>query len=386
MRDDDPPRPLALLVTRNFPPLLGGMEKVNQHLLAALHPAWRTALCGPAGCAAHVPPQTRVRQGRIKPLPLFLLATGWRAIASAWRGHPQWVIAGSGLTAPIAWLAARCARGRVAVYLHGLDLVAPSALYQWLWLPFIRRCDLALVNSAHTAQLARSRGVPSDKLHVLHPGTEIPPLDAEAARRFRDQHDLGERPLLLSVGRLTQRKGLAEFVAHALPAIVSQQPEALLLVIGGEASDALHARAGSERERILAAAQGSGTAHNLRFLGRCDEATLAAAYQAADVHVFPVLDLPGDVEGFGMVALEAAAHGLPTVAFAVGGVPDAVQAGRTGTLVEPGNYAAFGDAVADQLTRNRNEATVSACREFAATKAWPLFGARLRKLLEEARG
>lgn len=371
-----------MLVTRNFPPLLGGMEKVNKHLLGALQPIWRTALCGPAGCAEYVPPRTEVREGRVKPLPLFLVATLWHAVHLAWQRKPEWVIAGSGLTAPIAWLAARCAGARVAVYLHGLDIVAPSRIYQWLWLPFIRRCDLALVNSANTAKLAQTRGVRSNTTHVLHPGTDLPELNEGAARDFRARQDFGSRHLLLSVGRLTQRKGLVEFVTKALPAIAAYYPDVLLVVIGDEASDALHARVGSERERILAAARMAGVEQNLRFIGRCDDPTLSAAYQAADVHIFPVLDLPGDVEGFGMVALESAAHGLTTVAFSVGGVPDAVLDGRTGNLVEPDNYVVLGEAVIRQLARAREDTTIAACREFAAGKAWSVFGERLRGLLD----
>lgn len=372
----------AMLVTRNFPPLLGGMEKVNQHLLDALLPVWRTALCGPAGCAKYALPQTEVRQSRLKPLPWFLGATLWRAIRMAWQLKPEWVIAGSGLTAPIAWLAARCAGAKVAVYLHGLDIVAPSRVYQWLWLPFIRRCDLALVNSANTAKLARSRGVRPSITCVLHPGTDLPVLNGEAARDFRARQNFGQRQLLLSVGRQTQRKGLVEFVTKTLPAIALRYPDVLLVVIGDEASDALHARAGSERERILAAARAAGVEQSLRFLGRCDGPTLSAAYQAADVHIFPVLDLPGDVEGFGMVALESAAHGLATVAFAVGGVPDAVLDGQTGTLVEPGDYVVLGEAVIRQLAQAREGATIATCREFAAGKVWPVFGERLRNLLD----
>ncbi|MGH8399235.1 MAG: glycosyltransferase family 4 protein [Gammaproteobacteria bacterium] len=381
MNDADSTRALALLVTRNFPPLLGGMEKVNQHLLESLQPAWRTALCGPAGCASYAPAQTEVKQSRIKPLPIFLLVTLWHAIRLSRRRQPQWVLAGSGLTAPIAWLAARCSGGKAVVYLHGLDVIVPSRIYQWLWLPFIRRCDMALVNSANTAKLALSRGVRSGRVHILHPGTDLPVLETKSALAFRRQFELGQGPLLLSVGRLTQRKGLAEFVEKALPAILKRHPETLLVIIGEDAVDALRSRAGSERERILVAAQRAGTGQSLRFLGHCDDATLGAAYQACDVHIFPVLALPGDVEGFGMVALEAAAHGLPTVAFEVGGVPDSVEQGCTGSLVSYGDYEALGAAVIRQIDQPHNQAVIDACRQFAAGKVWPVFAQRLRDLL-----
>lgn len=360
------------------------MENVNKHLLTALQQAWATALCGPAGCASHVLSATTVRESRVKPLPVFLLTTLVNTLRTAFGSRPEWIIAGSGLTAPIAWLAARCTGNKVAVYLHGLDIVAPSRIYRWLWLPFIRRCDITLVNSHNTAVLAESRAVPSNNMHVLHPGTDLPLLDDAAALAFRKRHEWGQRKLLLSVGRLTQRKGLLEFVENALPAIAQNFPDVLLVIIGDEASDALHGRAGSERERILAAAKATGVEHCLCFLGRCDDATLSAAYQAADLHVFPVLELSGDVEGFGMVALESAAHGLPTVAFSVGGVPDAVLESRTGFLIASGNYVEFSIAVIRLLGQERSEESRAFCHAFAAEKAWPVFGDRLRMLLGSA--
>ena len=379
-------RPWALLVTRNFPPLVGGMEKLNQHLLAALLPQWRIALCGPRGCQAYVPAGTAVRESMLRPLPLFLIFSAVKAGIFVLQQRPKLVIAGSGLTAPIAWLVARMVGAKAIVYLHGLDIVAPSRIYQRLWLPFIRACDQVMVNSANSGRLARDRGIATGRISILHPGTEIPHLDPAAGADFRQKHDLLHCPILLSVGRLTRRKGLAEFVAQALPAIASRRPDVRLVVIGEEASDALQGATGFERQTIMAAARSAGVADNLLFLGRCDEAALSAAYQAADCHVFPVLDLPGDVEGFGMVALESAAHGLPTVAFAVGGVPDAVAEGRSGALVEAGNYAMLAQAVNAVLTQSRTESTLIACREFATGKSWDKFGEQLRQLVAHADG
>jgi phosphatidylinositol alpha-1,6-mannosyltransferase len=124
-------------------------------------------------------------------------------------------------------------------------------------------------------------------------------------------------------------------------------------------------------------------------LGKVDDATLGQAYRSSRVHVFPVLDLPGDMEGFGMVALEAAAHGLPTVAFAVGGIPDAVSPEVSGLLITPGDYAALATGIIALLAGERPDITAQSCRDFAAGFAWSRFGERARSLcmsLIESRG
>lgn len=360
--------------------MVGGMEKVNQRMLEALAIEWDPMLCGPPGCANHAPRGTIVRQTRLRPVPVFLLFSLARAMRLAREFRPRHIVAGSGLMAPVAFIAARLVGASCSVYLHGLDIIAPSRLYQWLWLPFIRACGLVLVNSENTAALARSRGVSADRIHVLHPGTDLPPPGGIDVPALKQQLGLSGRPLLLSVGRFTRRKGLAEFVSRALPMVADSHPDVLLIVIGGEASDAVRGHAG-ERQRIESAARQAGVGRNVQFAGRADDLQLEAYYNVADCHVFPVLDLPGDVEGFGMVALEAAAHGLPTVAFSVGGIPDAVADTVTGRLVESGDYAGFADAIAEVLATSPDNARASACRQFALGKSWPVFSERLRELL-----
>jgi phosphatidylinositol alpha-1,6-mannosyltransferase len=122
-------------------------------------------------------------------------------------------------------------------------------------------------------------------------------------------------------------------------------------------------------------------ASSVRFLPHCDDETLSAAYSAADVHVFPVREIPGDVEGFGMVAIEAAAHGLPTVAFSVGGVPDAVIENVTGSLVVPDDYRALADAILFHLDRRDDAASRRACFEAARQFSWDRFGDELERAL-----
>lgn len=376
-------RPRVLLVTRNLPPLRGGMERLNLHVVLALLPFCEVSVCGPKGSAAHLPKDMgHVVEVSHRPLSIFLLRSLVGALRLAWRRRPNVVIAGSGLTAPVAWLVARLAGARFVVYLHGLDLVASSRIYRLMWLPFIRRADLALANSGNTRSLAEERRVAPEKIAILHPGTELPDPEPGARKRFRALLGFDAEPLLLSVGRLTPRKGLAEFVQRSLPAIVNACPGAQLLIIGDDAVDAVRVAPSSERERIKHAARAAGVGDSVRFMPPCDEETLSAAYRAADVLVFPVRDVPGDVEGFGMVAVEAAARGLFTVAFRVGGVADAVVEGRTGELVSPDDHVAFAAVVVRTLQPMTDLAARSAqCRAAAAAFGWDRFGSRLRSML-----
>ncbi len=367
----------VLHVTRNFPPLLGGMERLNWHVSAQLVRHGPLRLVAPHGARAQAPAGVEVVEAGSAAPSTFLPMAGWRAlrVAHAWR--PSLVLAGSGLAAPLALAAARASKARAAAYLHGLDITVPHPIYRALWWPMLRRLDRVLVNSRATAELARGAGIDASRLRIVHPGVELCGLEPAARARMRASLGLRDRALLLAVGRLTRRKGLLEFVRDVLPIIVARRPDALLLVIGEAPTQALHAHAVTP-EDILQAARVAGVEAHLRLLGRLDDARLADAYQGCDVHVFPVRSSEADPEGFGMVAIEAAAHGLPTVAYASGGVVDAVADGVSGRLIMPGDAAAFAAAVLDTLAKAPSGESL---RAFAANFSWPRFGQRLIEAL-----
>lgn len=370
-------RPRILIVTRNLPPLVGGMEQLNWHMADELARSAEVRVIGPVGSAALVPSTVEVHEAPLRPLWNFLLMAHRIARREASKWCPDFVLAGSGLTAPIAQSAAHVCGAKVAVYVHGLDVAVQSFLYRLLWLPSLRRADRLIANSRATVDLCIKAGITASRIGIVHPGVALPALVAsrQAPTRFRTELALDSRPLLLSVGRLTQRKGLCEFVIQCLPRIAAAYPDVLLLVVGEAPEHSLHAQAQTPAS-IQAAADAAGLANNLRFLGVItDRERLATIYQSADVHVFPVRTIPGDPEGFGMVAIEAAAHGLPTVAFATGGVVDAVSEGQSGYLVANDDYAAFAEAVLRAL-RNR-EAMHNSSMEFAQDFSWPRFGAQL---------
>ncbi|MGE7139702.1 glycosyltransferase family 4 protein [Luteibacter sp. NPDC031894] len=360
------------------------MERLNLHMAIGLAAHFRVIVIGPRGARTALPASIEVHECGRGTLRSFLVAAWFRSLRAAVKTSPAWIVAGSGLTAPMAWMAARLSGARMATYVHGLDLVVDNTLYRALWLPFVRRMDACIANSANTARLARAAGVPESALHIVHPGVALPeprpPQDAVAA--FRRRNGLEGRPILLSVGRMTERKGLREFVLQALPTIRRWHPTALLVVIGDEAPDALAGAAVGAWSRLRDEADAAGLGDALVHLGVLDDQQLSAAYASGDVHVFPIRDVPGDVEGFGMVAVEAAAHGLPTVAFAVGGAPDAVSDGVTGYLVGAGDYDAFAQRVIQVLDGDR--APGEALIAFAERFAWPEFIRRLTAILARA--
>lgn len=371
-----------LHITRNLPPLVGGMERLNWHIANELARRANVHVIGPQGSNPLKPANVTLTESPLQPLRKFLLSSATKAVVTAKRIGPSVVLAGSGLTAPAALLAARVSRARAVVYLHGLDVAVRHPVYRTLWRPAIRCMDVVIANSHPTADLAKKIGVKEERIKVVHPGVILPaaPQPARKLQEFRDRYGLSDAPIILSVGRLSTRKGLREFVQNALPDIVAKVPDVQLVIVGDAPSAALKATA-QTRQSIQEVADARGVGTHLSFLGVItDPSELACAYESAAVHVFPVRQVPDDPEGFGMVAIEAAAHGLPTAAFATGGIVDAVSDGQSGRLIRPGDYTALSNALVQMLTESRRGWGKGA-RAFADKFDWSSFGAGLWEAL-----
>lgn len=267
--------------------------------------------------------------------------------------------------------------------MHGLDLIANSLVFQQFFLPCIRRSNLLIANSANTKALAVEKGAPRENVIVLNPGVEINISSPDAASQgpsLRQKYDLGDKHILLSVGRLIPRKGLPEFIEKSFVNIVAKNPETHLVIIGETPKYALN-KTDSSIERIRAVIAKYQLEDKILLLGKVSDATLKNAYTEADLFIFPLIEVPGDVEGFGMVAIEAASYGRPVFAFNVGGVADAIIDGDTGFLVEPGNYNRLTEVIVDYFRCGNKELFSERCREHARGFSWQIFGEKLRNYL-----
>jgi len=367
----------VLMVSRNLPPMVGGMENLLMRALAALAERVPVDLIGPHGIAGRAPPGCRVLAELPFAAAAFLPAASLLTLRHADPRRHQLCFGGSGLMAP-SLQAARWRDLPAAVYLHGLDLVHPSPFYQRGFVARLPSCDRVIVNSRYTRGLAVLKGVPERVIQVVNPAVEMPVIDAgvgAAASQLRQE--LGGGPILLSVGRLVARKGVAEFIEQAMPELVRRFPDLRLLVVGDEPPGGR----GLQRRRLQQTVGSKGLTASVRLMGRVSDAQLSAIYAGTDLHVLPLIEIPGDVEGFGMVVLEAAARGVPSVAFDLGGVADALVGEGSGRLIDPGDYASMIDAITELLTGSA-PADREALREQTRSRSWPRFGEQLLSALQ----
>ncbi len=223
---------------------------------------------------------------------------------------------------------------------------------------------------AEEEQFRRLYGNPQGRIEIVAPGVEhafFAPGERTGARRALALHT--DAPILLFVGRIQPLKG-PDVAVRALAAL--GRPDAQLIIVGGASGD----EGDVETGRIRALVDELGLHEQVRFVEPQPHHILSTYYRAADVVL-----VPSRSESFGLVALEAAACGIPVVASAVGGLLSLVDDGRTGRLVEGRNPDDYARAIAEILDdRELHRAMSAAAVERAKRYTWGFAAARLRRL------
>jgi phosphatidylinositol alpha-1,6-mannosyltransferase len=372
-----------LLLSWNFAPVVGGLEGLVTQLFRALQAIGHQPRVVTAH-ASSAAPEDEVDRAGAPGIAAYLKHAFRRGFTLCRSWKPEVILCGSVVTAPVAWVLSRRFRIPFVVVVHGSDLIYQNWIYQRGIRFALARADHVIANSGPTLQLAIAAGLRGSKLSVVNPGVELQRFEGAG---FETPLPPAERKLILSVGRLVRRKGIVEFIEHVMPQLVEADPTVLYVVVGGDATASLAHR---ERlsETIAAKIEVMGLSGHVELRGEASDCELVEWYRRADLFVLPVLDVPGDVEGFGIVFLEAALGHTASVSTRVGGIPEAVEDGTSGILVEPGDHEAMARTLTQLLSDGeRREQLAQRGEERARNEfAWPAVAARYMRVLQSVVG
>jgi phosphatidylinositol alpha-1,6-mannosyltransferase len=238
----------------------------------------------------------------------------------------------------VAWYLNCVKKVPYILYAHGEEIKTgmTSRKFRWLIPKIYNHAALIIANSKNTKSLLQDIGVSSEKIHIIHPGVDfhIFNVGKKPGEIIRQQLNIGDSPILLTVGRLQRRKG-HDMVIKALPYVRQIVPEVKYIIVGQ----------GEESANLGQLIADLRVSDNVMMVGRVSDQDLPSYYAACDVFVMPNREIDGDIEGFGMVYLEAAAAGKPVIGGDSGGTQDAILEGVAGLRVDGNNLSDISAAI-----------------------------------------
>ncbi|MBF6351820.1 MULTISPECIES: glycosyltransferase family 4 protein [Nocardia] len=371
----------TLLVTNDFPPRPGGIQSYLQALTGQLPPDDLVVYAPRWRGDSHIrfdaqQPFQVVRHPTSLMLPTPAVARRARKLLRSEGCETVWF----GAAAPLALLSPllrRAGAERIIASTHGHEV-------GWSMLPAARQAlrvigentDIVTYVSKYTRRRFAAAFGPDAALEHLPPGVDTEKFRPDPAARaeLRKRYNLGDRPTILCLSRLVPRKG-QDILLIAMRWIRERIPGAVLVIAGS----------GPYEDRLRGFADALDLGDDVVFTGRVPAAELAAHHTIADVFAMPARTRGAglDVEGLGIVYLEASASGVPVVAGMSGGAPETVLDGETGRVVDGRRADLVAEAIADILADREAAAAMGAAgRAFVDRHwRWDTLGARLRGFL-----
>ncbi len=360
----------TLVLTPDFPPAPGGIQHlVHRTVSHAPGLECRVVTLDTPGAdefdRAGVLDVKRVPLLPKLPRPVSTMALNAAAVAQAGSFRPAVVISAHTVMSPGASLIRRAFGVPVVQYFHGKEIGVRPKLAGFA----ARNSDACIAVSSYTRSLVAAAGGAPEKIHLIHPGVDLP----EGPR----QAEPSDRPTVLTIARMEDRYKGHDVMVRAMSLVAARVPGAQWVVIGD----------GPLRASLAELARSSGLDDGVvRFMGAVSDEERDAWLDRAHVFAMPSRMPAGGYvgEGFGIVYLEANAHGCPAVAGGVGGALDAVVHGETGLLVDPEDHISVGSALVELLEDNpRRERMAVAGARRAEDFAWPLTAERVAELVTQ---
>ena len=310
-----------LFISKNYPPKIGGLESYSYNLIQEFeqhHHVIKIVL-------------SKSNLNLIWFVPYSLLKSFYLARKNSFR-HIHLCDA---VLSPIGFFLKICLGAQVSVTVHGLDITYNNFFYKRLIPSCIARLDKIISVSQATRKECQRRKIPIQNCAVIPNGirpNELylsdPPDVLQAKLEKMTGRAIRKRKILLTLGRLVKRKGVAWFIDSVMPRLDSSY----IYIIAG---------VGPEYDRIHRSVSSLNLENRVMMLGRVSNESRKILLNVADIFIMPNISVANDIEGFGIVALEAGSCGVPVVASNLQGLKDAVTDGQTGYLVEEGDVEGF---------------------------------------------
>jgi len=372
------------IIAREFPPSIGGVQLYLKAVADELHKAGDEVIVITSGdrdtnFADNPYPVLNVNKSKEKPSGAgFVTASAIELLRLCRAQKPDAVLGGYIRSCgSAAMMAKRFFKVPFAVLAHGDELLVDlkNPIKRFATNQIVHKASCIIANSNYTKSLLDGFRVPNEKIHVVHPGSDLPDASPDAQKTLEwVGTPFEKREVVFSVGRLVPRKGFDVLIAAC--ALLAHKKPQLLLIIAGD---------GPDKKRLVSFSAAIGVADRVLFTGEVIGPKLAGLYKAASVFAMPSRIEGTSVEGFGIVFLEAGRFSLPVVAGNSGGMPDAVQDGVTGFLVDPENPKAIAEAILKLLDDPILAQKIGiAGAKHAAQLTWKANAFRIKEILATA--
>lgn len=290
----------VLFITRKYPPQIGGMESFSFGLIKNIN------------CKKELIILNKSQINLIWWLPYAFIVSLFKA------RKVDYIHLCDGLLAPIGLVLKKIYHKPISVTVHGLDVTYNNRLYQNINVRCLKHLDKIICVSNSTRQDCLDKNISEKKLFVIPNG-----INVETRYIASIPAKKNEKRILLTVGRLVKRKGVEWFIRNIVPKLNDIE----YWVVGK----------GPEKENIEKAIKENNLESKVKLLGFVPDEKLKELYQQADIFIMPNIKVEGDREGFGIVALEAGAYGLPVLASDLEGMKDVIENGENGYLISSAN-------------------------------------------------
>lgn len=321
-----------LFITRKYPPIIGGMEKFSYNFFTHISRLISSNLIALRKSQSY--------------LPFFYLYLIMRIVLIK-RRDVDIIHIGDALLSPLGLFIKSTKKIPVTVTVHALDVIFPNKIYQFIIPKCLNRLDRIICVSHETMNECVKRGIDPARCVVIPNGiSQFHPTDhLDKKKILQDliKTNIENKKILLSVGRLIERKGFHYFLKYILPTLKDKYNNIIYIIIGS----------GKLRNEIKFLIEHLKFENDVYLLEEVDDTTLNYMYQISDVFVMPNVPVKGDMEGFGIVALEASSAGLPVVASNIEGIKDAIIDNKNGFLVKPYNNKRYIEIIFDLLMNDK---------------------------------